>query len=219
MPGRASWAGIPVEDRRADRRRALVAAAFDLLGTAGWSGLTVRGVCAQARLNARYFYESFDDLDALAVAVYEQVVSELAAEVQAAQAGAPRDLRSQLAAAIDRTVAFVDEDRRRGRVLYVEALGSEALNRRRVEAGHQLVETLGREAAPAAAGGPGEQAARLGAAVLVGGFTELLVAWLDGRVDVPRTQLVEDATTVLLGLGEAAGKVVAKRSTRRDVAG
>ena len=205
MPSRASWAGIPAEDRRADRRRALVDAGFELLASEGWTGLTVRAVCQEARLNPRYFYESFEDLDALAVAVYDRVVGELAAEVREAQSAAPRDPRSQLEATIDRTVRFVDDDRRRGRVLYVEALGSEALNRRRLEAGHDLVETLGR-----AGGGAG----RIGAAVLVGGFTELLVAWLDGRIDVPRAQLVEDATTVLLGVGEASGSIVARRSGR-----
>lgn len=206
MSSRASWAGIPAEDRRADRRRALVDAGFGLLASDGWSGLTVRAVCQAARLNPRYFYESFDGLDALAVAVYDQVVGELAAEVGAAQAAAGPDARSQLAATIDRTVRFVDDDRRRGRVLYVEALGSEALNRRRLEAGHELVEALGR-----ARGGAGRagQVARIGAAVVVGGFTELLVAWLDGRIDVSRRQLVEDATTVLLGVGEATGSLLA----------
>ena len=34
---------------------------------------------------------------------------------------------------------FVDDDRRRARVLYVEALGNEALNRRRIETGHDVV--------------------------------------------------------------------------------
>jgi AcrR family transcriptional regulator len=49
-------------------------AAFQLLGTEGWSGTSVRAVCQGARLNPRYFYESFDDLDALVIAVYDRVV-------------------------------------------------------------------------------------------------------------------------------------------------
>jgi AcrR family transcriptional regulator len=210
---RSSWAGIPAEDRRADRRRALVAAGFDLLSSDGWSGLTVRAVCGRARLNPRYFYESFPDVDALAVAVYERVLGELGDAVAAAQAAAPRRARAQLAATIGATVRFVDDDRRRGRVLYVEALGSEALNRRRIAAGHELVESLGRADAwgAGADGGRASEAARLGAAVLVGGFTELLVAWLDGRVALTREELVEDATTVLAGLGEAAARVVERR--------
>ena len=210
---RPSWAGIPPEDRRAERRSALVDAAFELLGTEGWTALTVRAACARARLNPRYFYESFSDVDALAVAVYDRVLAELRAAVDEAQEAAPKRARAQLTATIDATVRFVDDDRRRGRVLYVEALGSEALNRRRIAAGHELVEGLGRADAwgAGAAGGPAAEAARLGSAVLVGGFTELLVAWLDGRVELTREQLVEDATTVLAGLGEAAARAVARR--------
>lgn len=196
-----------MEERRADRRIALVHAGFSLLGEEGWSGTSVRSVCQRARLNPRYFYESFPDLDALAVAVYDQVVAELGVAIQVAQAAASRRPAARLAATIDATVRFVDEDRRRGRVLYVEALGSEALNRRRLQAGHDLVDALGREAA---ADGD-EPSARLGAAVLVGGFTELLVAWLDGRIPSSREDLVADATTLFLGLGRATAEVATRR--------
>ena len=54
---------------------------------------------------------------------------------------------SQTRAAIERIVGFVDEDRRRGRVLYGEALDNEALNRRRVETGHALAEIVAQDAA------------------------------------------------------------------------
>src|SRR5262245_45333483 len=55
------WAGVAPEDRRAQRRELLMATTFELLGTEGWSATTVRGVCQAARLNPRYFYESFRD--------------------------------------------------------------------------------------------------------------------------------------------------------------
>ena len=222
MPSRArrSWAGVPADDRRAERRALLVDAAFELLGTEGWAGTTVRAVCATARLNPRYFYESFDDLDALVVAVYDDVIARLTDEVLAAQAAAGRDASAQARAAVETIVRFVDEDRRRARVLYVEALGNEALNRRRIETGHALVEAVERDAA-ARRGGlpPGEQIGRIGAAVLVGGFSELLVAWLDGRIDVTRDQLVDDATALFLALGDAAARIAGRRpaavATRR----
>ncbi|HEX6416981.1 MAG TPA: TetR/AcrR family transcriptional regulator, partial [Acidimicrobiales bacterium] len=83
-PTRRRWAGIPAEDRRAARRVQLVDAAFDLLGSGGEAAVTVRAVCRHARLNPRYFYESFDDLDALLIAVYERTVTELTTHVLAA---------------------------------------------------------------------------------------------------------------------------------------
>jgi AcrR family transcriptional regulator len=208
----ARWAGLPPADRRAERRTLLLDAAFDLLGTAGWGGTTVRAVCQAARLNPRYFYESFADLDALVVAVYDGLVGQLSREVLAAVRAAGDDAGAQTRAAVDRIVSFVDEDRRRARVLYVEALGNEALNRRRIETGHALVaaveqHTAERHGRPA----PGEPIGRIAAAVLVGGTSELVLAWLDGRIDVSRDQLVDDATALFLALGEAAAAVAAER--------
>ena len=172
----------------------LLDAAFDLLGTEGWGGTTVRAVCQAARLNPRYFYESFEDLDALVVAVYDRLVEELGTTVMAAIAEAGDDPRARTRAAIGRVVGFVDEDRRRGRVLYVEALGNEALNRRRIETAHLLVGVVEQGGAELH-GRPaeGERIGRIAAALLVGGVGELVVAWLDGRIDVTKEQLVDDA--------------------------
>lgn len=206
------WAGLAAADRRAERRTLLLDAAYELLGTEGWSGTTVRAVCQAARLNPRYFYESFDDLDALVVAVYDRLVAQLAGEVRAAVTAAGDDPRAHTRAAIDRIVGFIDEDRRRARVLYVEALGNEALNRRRIETGHALVAGVERHTVERHGPlGPGEQIGRIGAAVLVGGTSELVLAWLDGRITVSREQLVDDATTLFLALGEAAAGIAARR--------
>lgn len=197
----------------AERRTLLLDAAFDLLGTEGWAGTTVRAVCHEARLNPRYFYESFADLDALVVAVYDRLIAQLAAAVMAAVADAGDDPRDQTRAALRCIVDFVDEDRRRGRVLYVEALGNEALNRRRLETAHLLVTTVEQHAAATQGALPaGEPIGRIGAALLVGGAGELVVAWLDGRIDVDRDQLVDDATELLLAMGEAAARLAARRA-------
>jgi len=186
-----SWAGVAPDDRRAERRALLLDTAFDLLGTEGWSGTTVRGVCQAASLNPRYFYESFDDLDALLVAVYDRLVEELQVEVEKAVAAAADDTESRVRATVESTVRFVDDDRRRGRVLYSEALGNEALNRRRVEAGFAVADVLAR----------GRPAQRVTASFLVGGFSEVLVAWLDGRIKVSRKRLVEQTTELFLKVG------------------
>jgi AcrR family transcriptional regulator len=205
---------MDAEDRRAERRELLLDAAFELLGGEGASATTVRGVCQRARLNPRYFYESFEDLDALVVAVYDRLVTELTTAVRAATEAAGPDPRAQTRAAIDCIVAFVDDDRRRARVLYVEALGNEALNRRRIETGHALVATVEqyaseRNGTPVA----GEPIAAIGAALLVGGTSELVVAWLDGRIPVTRDQLVDDATELFLGMADAAARIATRRAT------
>lgn len=201
------------------RRRLLLDAAFDLLGTEGWSGTTVRAVCQRAQLNPRYFYESFEDLDALVVAVFDQLITELATVVATAQAAADADTAAQVRATVAAIVAFVDDDRRRARILYVEALGNEALNRRRIATGHALVRAVEEHAAEHAGRLPeGEQAGRMGAAILVGGLSELLVEWLEGAIAVSRQQLIDDATGFVLALGDATATIAAGRSARRRAA-
>jgi AcrR family transcriptional regulator len=215
MSKRGRWAGVAPEARRADRRARLIEVAFDLLGTEGLSATSVRAVCARADFNPRYFYESFPDLDALVIAVYDDVVQQLRDGVLAALAGVA-DPREQVHAAIDCIVRFVDDDRRRAHVLYREALGSEALNRRRIETGHGVVQFVDQYAASRHGGGQSEERiGSIGAAIFVGGLSELVLAWLDGRIDVSREHLVDDATALLIGLGDAATQLAQSRRRAR----
>lgn len=190
----------------------LLDATFELLGSEGWAGTTVRAVCQRARLNPRYFYESFGDLDALAVAVYDRTVDELAAAFEQAQPASDTSPRAHVRAATEAIVAFVDDDRRRARILFVEALGNEALNLRRVEAGRALVNAVergvtGQPGRPLA----GDPVGRMAAAMLVGGLGEMLVEWLEGRIAVSRDQFVEDVTSLALAVGETAAAVATGR--------
>lgn len=210
------WNGLSPEERQRERRRLLIEAAFDLLASEGSTGTTVRAVCAHARLNPRYFYESFEDLDALVVAVYDDVVDQLRREIAAATATAGRDRGAVIRRAVEATVVFVDADRRRGRILYVEALGNEALNVRRLETGFGLVEAIERDGSRQTTSAPDITAiGRVGAAVLVGGFSEILAAWLDGRIELSRHQLIEDTATLFLAVSETAGEIVRSRHGRR----
>lgn len=182
------------------------------MGTAGFGTMTVRSVLEGARLNPRYFYESFSDLDQLAVAVYDRVVEELGAAVLSALAGAGEIPADQLRAVVAATVAFVDADRRRGRVLYAAGLGNELLNRRRAETAGMVVAFV---EGYAAASRPADRAARVvsraATSVLVGGFNQLLVDWLAGRIPVGRDQLVDDATALFLALGDGVAAATTSR--------
>ncbi len=180
----------------------LVHAAFELLADGGSAATTVRGVCARAQLNPRYFYESFDDLDELVVAVYDQVVEELRSRVAAAVPAGGGDPHDAIRAMVDSTVRYVDEDHRRGKVLYVEALGNEALNVRRLQTGFELIELIRRDTARRRGRSAAEPVERLSAAMLVGGFSEILAAWLDGRIDLSVEQLIDSTTALFVAVGE-----------------
>lgn len=212
---RSRWAGVPAEERLAERRALLLDAAFDLLGTDGDAATTVRAVCAKARLNPRYFYESFPDRDALLLAVYDEQASRLGAAVVANVDAAGDDEPARLRAGIETIARFVTDDPRRAKVLYSEALGNEALNRRRLEAQHAVVDFLvqwGEQrhgSHPAAGSMP-----TVMASILVGGLGELMLAWLDGRIDLTLEQLVDDASALFMATGTAAAAMVEKRSPR-----
>lgn len=210
---RSRWAGVPAEERQAERRAQLVAAGLELLGTEGDAGTTVRAVCQQARLNPRYFYESFPDRDALLVAVYDHVVAELGALAAERIEVAGTDPVAGVRAGIDTIVRFVADDPRRAKILYIEALGNEALNRRRLDTNHDLMEQLvilsrdQREATPVS-----ERVASVGAAVAVGGLSELILAWMEGRIAIEIDQLVDDAVAMFLAIGETAARIGGTKS-------
>lgn len=68
-----SYAGRSLEQRRDARRALLVETGLDCLQSEGLSGISVRTVCATAKLTPRYFYESFANLDDLLVAMVDHV--------------------------------------------------------------------------------------------------------------------------------------------------
>lgn len=193
------YGGVPADERRADRRERLLDAGLDLLGTEGWQATTVRAVCERAKLNPRYFYESFSGLDELLVAVFDRIAEELVAAILAAIERNPDDPEATARAAIGGFVDLLTEDRRKGRVAVVEAMGSEALMRRRldtIQQGVELVAAYGRGLPQAK--GADEQAVQLTAQMLVGGLVEALLAWFEGRLNVPRERLVEHSAALFV---------------------
>lgn len=99
------YGGISADERRAERRRKLLFAARQMWGTQGASEVTVRGVCAEAGLTPRYFYEQFENRDALLLAVDAEVRDELIAVLvpasEAEEGGLDRRLRAALLAFLD----------------------------------------------------------------------------------------------------------------------
>ena len=208
------YGGQTAGDRAQARRRRLMDAALELMGTDGWAATSVRGVCRQAGLTPRFFYESFDDLDALAVAVFDDITVQATSAILAAVRDAPPEPAAQARAAI---ATFVDEltrDPRRARVAFAEALGSEALARRRLQAMRamaRLIADHGRLAYGTQAAN--ETLVEITAALLAGGLAELLIAWLDGAIAATRDELVEDCAALFMVTAEGAAAIGRRRAT------
>jgi AcrR family transcriptional regulator len=121
------WRGREPADRVADRRAQLVEAGLELMGTAGARGVSMRGVCRQAGLTERYFYESFGHVDELLVEVLELVVLQARDALFAALDTAPAELGPLIRHGVRAFTEFLLADPRRGRVMFVESQVTAAL--------------------------------------------------------------------------------------------
>jgi AcrR family transcriptional regulator len=209
-PASRSWRGVPLEVRRAERRAQLIAAAFELLGTEGWRGTTVRGVCQTARLNPRYFYESFDTLETLLIAVFDELVVESTqVGLRAVEEAGPHPT-DRTVAVIRAFVRYVTDDPRRARILFIEAQGNERLGRRRLDTMHATATFVERNAWRQT-GVADDRIGMIASHLLVGGLTELVVTWLDGHLDISLDRLIEDVADLLVAVGSGAVAVARAR--------
>ena len=94
-PGRL-FAGRTTEERRAERRARLLAAAGRIYGERGYRNATVKAVCDAAGLTERYFYESFANSEDLLCACFQDGADALLTEVRRAgsDAGGPPRARA-----------------------------------------------------------------------------------------------------------------------------
>ncbi|UXA18433.1 TetR/AcrR family transcriptional regulator [Mycobacterium sp. SMC-4] len=181
------YRGIDATQRVAQRRRKLLEAGLDLLGgQSAPAELTVRAICAQAGLAARYFYESFVDKDAFVSAVFDWVVADIAATTQAAVAAAP--VREQSHQGMANIVRTISEDVRVGRLLFSIRLTNPVVVRKRAESGALFALLSGQHAGDALQVAPSEQI-KAAAHFVVGGVAQTLSAWLAGEVQFSAEQL------------------------------
>lgn len=192
------WAGVPLTDRRAERRTLLIDAAFRLFGEGGEAAASVRSVCRECGLNTRYFYESFTDTDDLLGAVYDEVSALLAANVEAAMAAAGDSLRARTRAGIAAVLGFSSADSRRGRILFTDARANPVLAARRA-----ATQDLLREAVLTEGGRQHPDsdpvAAQVGAAMYTGAMAELAQQWLAGNLGDDLDAVVDHALRLVLG--------------------
>jgi AcrR family transcriptional regulator len=196
VAGSEVWRGTTAAERSASRRDQLIEAALDILGSD--ETVTVRGVCARAALNARYFYESFEDVDALVVAVWDQVLAETTELGLLAIAAAENTAEAKTRAALDTSIRYVAGDPRRARVVLEASATHRAIAERRTAAISATAELMAAQAAAFYAIPPDDKLLRGTAIMLTGGLVELVHAWHDGRLAITLDELVDQATAMVL---------------------
>lgn len=203
MPGSRTYGGVDAADRRASRRARLLEAGLDLLGAdvPQIAELTVRGICRQAGLTARYFYESFADKDEFVSAVFDSVIADLAATTQSIVRSAPPD--QQIRAGVANIVRTIAGDARIGRLLFGVHLSNAVVLRKRVESSALLAMLSGQHAGTALRL-PENDRIKAAGHFVVGGVAQTISAWLAGDVRFKPERLIEQLAALLDKLGDPA---------------
>jgi AcrR family transcriptional regulator len=188
------YRGVDAADRLASRRASLLEAGLDLLGGEESVELTVRAICRQAGVAARYFYESFTDKDEFVAAVFDWVIAELATTTQASVAAALAD--EQTRAGIANIVRTIGGDPRVGRLLFSAQPANAVLVRKRVESTALFAMLSGRHVENALRV-PENDRIKAAAHFVVGGVGQTIGAWLAGDVRLGPEQLVDQLASLL----------------------
>jgi AcrR family transcriptional regulator len=202
MPSARPYRGVDAADRLAGRRARLLEAGLDIVGSdSDLSGLTVRGICRQAGITARYFYESFTDKDDFVAAVFDWVITDIAGTTQAAVTAA--EPKGQARAAMTNVVRTIERDPRIGRLLFSSDLANPVLARKRVEAG-DLMAALTRQQAVTTYQVAESEEVKAAGYFVVGGVVQTISAWLSGGVKLDPDQLVDQLALMIDQLADPA---------------
>jgi AcrR family transcriptional regulator len=189
------YRGVEAPERVAQRRRQLLDAGLESLGASGDPPeLTVRSLCKQAGVSARYFYESFTGKDQLVAAVFDSVIADIAATTQAAVAAAPHDEQNR--AGIANLVRIIAGDARVGRLLFNPRLSNAVLARKRAELGGTFA-LLSGQYVTSTYHVPENGWIKSVEHFVVGGVGQTINAWVSGGIALDEAQLVEHLTRIV----------------------
>lgn len=183
MAVRRQWAGTTVEERRANRRKALLEAGIDALGAPDGPALTIRGVCRASGVSERNFYEEFADRAEYVQAVYQDVLAQVMRSV-VEFTPAEGDLETQ---AVETFISATVDNPRHGRILMLVPFIEPGLGREGF-AGSQAFATLAEQSLEAI-DHPGQR--RFLSVALVGAASGAIIDYLRGDLRITRQELIE----------------------------
>lgn len=177
------YGGVSADERRAERRRKLLAAAREMWGTQGVTEVTVRGVCAEAGLTPRYFYEQFENREALLLAVDAEVRDELIGVLVPASQTESGGLDRRLRAALLAFLEMVTNDPHAHRIITSDPSGIAGLAAQRQAGLRRVTQLVIENSAGLVPSAPPTDPAfdqKLGELALfaVGGINSLIEDWL-----------------------------------------
>ena len=198
--GGRRYAGVGLAQREQARRTALIGAATEVFGTVGFRRATVRSVCGLARLNDRYFYAAFENMEHLLRATYAHHALTLLGQLRAAVAASAPTLDARLDAGLHAFFTFL-RDPHAARVLLLEVMGvspeTDLTYQRYIFEFAKLILSL--SDAPEPADEDARAEAKIVGLALVGAMTNAGIAWVLTDYQDPEARMVASCRRVLRG--------------------
>lgn len=198
------YRGVAADDRIATRREALIDAALEVFAAEGWAGLSARRVCERAGLTRRYFYESFDDIDALLGAAFDRITGEVTAAVRTAAADGAASRAELVERAVSAGLDVVASPPSKGRFLAVAQTAGSTLAEHRARSIDDLAEIVEAALSTHRDGRPiASREARITAIIAVGAILSIIDSWLTQEVELSREEVVRWSTIAAIGIIDA----------------
>ncbi|MFQ6326088.1 TetR/AcrR family transcriptional regulator [Nocardia sp. CWNU-33] len=197
-----SYGGLPVAQRRAQRRARFAEAALSVFAERTYAKSSVTDICAVAGLSRRQFYEEYASREELLVAVYDDIQQDARAAVRTAVASVgSADLSAIIVAAVTAYVSAMATDTRRAKLAFVEIVGVGA----EVEAHRLLVrrewgQVLAELAGAAMVAELPSGGLRMVTTAFIGAVNATVHQWSLDDPRPPIADLVDVLTTMLLAL-------------------
>jgi len=199
LPPPRRYRGAAADDRRAQRRCKLITAAIQVYGERGYQRSTIKAVCEAAGLTERYFYESFDNSEALLAASYNTVTQALFDEIGRSLQAAGRGRTARARAMLLAYFGALQRDPRSARVFLVEIRG---VGRAVDEAFEASLREFGRGAAQVLVPA-GRRADELLQSGVVGGILHIALRWISDGYQPALDQVAETALRLAQVLARA----------------
>ncbi|MEV4509961.1 TetR/AcrR family transcriptional regulator [Dactylosporangium sp. NPDC049525] len=192
-----TYGGQTQQERAADRRERIVAAAVQLFAARDYDDITVADVCALAKVSKRYFYDDFTDREDLLLVVHRQQNDWLLAGVAAAAPKRPEDLEQLLRPMLVTLVGMLLEQPARARVIYINAPRMETRRRGLLR---KDVELFGRLVRPFVRRSRDKARHERLLLALMAGLSEVVMDWVSRGMTDPPEPLVEHLTAYALAV-------------------
>jgi AcrR family transcriptional regulator len=197
-----AYGGVTGDDRRAERRKRLFEAGYDLIAEGGTDAVTVIGVCRRAGLTSRYFYEHFKTREELLNAIFDAEAATVIRLIIEAAVAAPDDPQIRGEAAVRALLDALEADPRRA-ALSVRSADDTVLLRSRAYISAQLSQALVDTAGlvwPGAATHP--ERVPLAASLTVGGVVETVAEWASGKAPLTRDEVITLCSRFMIATGD-----------------